>query len=180
MKKTPSQKDQKIKKWYKTKRKFKKIEDDVDKSYADESEEESEDEEPTISTCCLKLLATSRLQWLRGRSCQIMGPGSARTTNKTVRVPQNFSLKAPGPRYTCEPVKAVKPTKFATPAGRRVRQAIIPGQKNPTCCVSLSSFYNDTFVPCPTCSCGYKNNGTKAGSCVDSQILCAQLEFLGM
>lgn len=43
----------------------------------------------------------------------------------------------------------------------------VPGQKNPTCCVSLSSFYNDTFVPCPTCSCGYKNNGTKAGSCVE-------------
>ncbi|KAF7134805.1 hypothetical protein RHSIM_Rhsim08G0076100 [Rhododendron simsii] len=39
--------------------------------------------------------------------------------------------------------------------------------KNPTCCVSLSSFYNDTIVPCPTCTCGCKNNVTHPGSCVN-------------
>ena len=39
-------------------------------------------------------------------------------------------------------------------------------QKTPTCCVSLSSFYNDTIVNCPTCSCGCQNNITRPGSCV--------------
>ena len=29
--------------------------------------------------------------------------------------------------------------------------------KTPSCCVSLSSFYNDTTVNCPTCSCGCQN-----------------------
>lgn len=38
-------------------------------------------------------------------------------------------------------------------------------QKTPTCCVSLSSFYNDTIVGCPTCACGCKNS-TNGGSCV--------------
>ncbi|KAL6521682.1 hypothetical protein OROGR_018251 [Orobanche gracilis] len=40
-------------------------------------------------------------------------------------------------------------------------------QKTPTCCVSLSSFYNDTIVPCPTCTCGCQNNLTQPGSCVN-------------
>jgi len=40
-------------------------------------------------------------------------------------------------------------------------------QKTPTCCVSLSSFYNETIVPCPTCSCGCQNNITQPGSCVE-------------
>ncbi|QHO19657.1 COBRA-like protein [Arachis hypogaea] len=42
----------------------------------------------------------------------------------------------------------------------------IPAQKTPTCCVSLSSFYNDTIVNCPTCTCGCRNK-TAPGSCVD-------------
>lgn len=40
-------------------------------------------------------------------------------------------------------------------------------QKTPTCCVSLSSFYNDRIVPCPTCTCGCQNNKTQPGSCVE-------------
>nr|GMC65995.1 protein COBRA-like [Ipomoea batatas] len=40
-------------------------------------------------------------------------------------------------------------------------------QKTPTCCVSLSSFYNDTIVPCPTCTCGCQNNGTQRENCVE-------------
>ncbi|CAL5325931.1 protein COBRA-like [Camellia sinensis] len=104
--------------------------------------------------------------------------GSAGTTNKTVRVPKNFTLKAPGPGYTCGPAKIVRPTKFFTSDGRRVTQAMMTwnvtctysqflAQKTPTCCVSLSSFYNDTIVPCPTCTCGCQNNITQPGSCVD-------------
>lgn len=40
-------------------------------------------------------------------------------------------------------------------------------QKTPTCCVSLSSFYNDTIVNCPTCTCGCQNNATDTGGCVE-------------
>nr|GMC57067.1 protein COBRA-like [Ipomoea batatas] len=104
--------------------------------------------------------------------------GQSGTTNKTVRLPKNFTLKAPGPGYTCGPAKVGKPTKFITGDGRRITQAMMTwnvtcmysqflAQKTPTCCVSLSSFYNDTIVPCPTCTCGCQNNGTQRENCVD-------------
>lgn len=55
-------------------------------------------------------------------------------------------------------------------------------QKTPTCCVSLSSFYNDTIVPCPTCTCGCPNNITQPGSCVEcvfpSNIILIYLAFV--
>ncbi|KAJ3669791.1 hypothetical protein LUZ60_010115 [Juncus effusus] len=104
--------------------------------------------------------------------------GLAGTTNKTVKVPKNFTLRAPGPGYTCGRAIIVKPTKFVTQDGRRTTQALMTwnvtctysqflAQKTPTCCVSLSSFYNDTIVNCPTCSCGCQNNVTSPGSCVE-------------
>ncbi|KAL6551623.1 hypothetical protein OROGR_007777 [Orobanche gracilis] len=104
--------------------------------------------------------------------------GAAGTRNKTVRLPTNFTLKAPGPGYTCGPAKNVEPTKFFTRDGRRVTQAMMTwnvtctysqflAQKTPTCCVSLSAFYNDTIVSCPTCTCGCQDNLTQPGSCVN-------------
>ncbi|KAF3505326.1 hypothetical protein F2Q69_00044781 [Brassica cretica] len=30
-------------------------------------------------------------------------------------------------------------------------------RKHPSCCVSFSSFYNDTITPCPSCACGCEN-----------------------
>lgn len=63
--------------------------------------------------------------------------GAAGTTNKTVRVPKNFTLKAPGPGYTCGPAKIVKPTKYITPDKRRVTQA-------------LSKFVAEGFCNCLT------------------------------
>ena len=50
--------------------------------------------------------------------------GQAGTTNKTVKLPRNFTLKAPGPGYTCGPAKIVKPTKFQTADKRRTTQAL--------------------------------------------------------
>ncbi|KAI3794029.1 hypothetical protein L1987_36654 [Smallanthus sonchifolius] len=105
--------------------------------------------------------------------------GAAGTTNKTVKPPKNFTLLAPGPGYTCGPAVVGKPTKFITPDGRRVTQAMMTwnvtctysqflAQKTPTCCVSLSSFYNETIVPCPMCTCGCQNNATHPGSCVNA------------
>ncbi|KAI3976359.1 hypothetical protein MKX01_026367 [Papaver californicum] len=101
--------------------------------------------------------------------------GAAGTSNKTVRVPKNFTLKAPGPGYTCGPAKIVKSSKFVTSNLRRTTQALMTwnitctysqflSQKTPTCCLSLSSFYNETIVPCRTCTCGYQNNITQPGS----------------
>ncbi|CAN1789473.1 COBRA-like protein 3 [Linum perenne] len=46
-------------------------------------------------------------------------------------------------------------------------------QKTPTCCVSLSSFYNDTIVPCPACSCGCRSNITHSRSCVKCSLSCS-------
>ncbi|KAJ6738674.1 PROTEIN COBRA [Salix koriyanagi] len=40
-------------------------------------------------------------------------------------------------------------------------------QKTPSCCVSLSSFYNSTIVPCPKCSCGCQRNISDSRGCVD-------------
>lgn len=132
-----------------------------------------------IANCCKGGVISS---WVQDPANAVsafqLSVGSAGTTNKTVRVPKNFTLKAPGPGYTCGPAKIVKPTKFATPDKRRVTQALMTwnvtctysqflAQKTPTCCVSLSSFYNDTVVSCPTCACGCQNNATKPGSCVE-------------
>jgi hypothetical protein len=50
--------------------------------------------------------------------------GRAGTTNKTVKLPKNFTLQAPGPGYTCGAAKVVKPTKYITPDKRRVTQAL--------------------------------------------------------
>ncbi|KAL8471810.1 hypothetical protein ACS0TY_029152 [Phlomoides rotata] len=132
-----------------------------------------------ISNCCRGGVINSWAQdpTTAASSFQV-SVGAAGTTNKTVRVPKNFTLKAPGPGYTCGPAKVGKPTKFVTPDGRRTTQAMMTwnvtctysqflAQKTPTCCVSLSSFYNDTIVPCPTCTCGCPNNISQPGSCVD-------------
>ncbi|KAL9231527.1 hypothetical protein vseg_006748 [Gypsophila vaccaria] len=105
--------------------------------------------------------------------------GQSGTTNKTVKVPRNFTLQGPGPGYTCGPAKTGKPTQFTTSDKRRTTQALMTwnvtctysqflAKKTPTCCVSLSSFYNETIVPCPTCACGCQNNITQPGSCVEA------------
>ncbi|PHT31426.1 COBRA-like protein 3 [Capsicum baccatum] len=104
--------------------------------------------------------------------------GSTGTTKTTVRLPKKFTLKAPGPGYTCGSAKVVKPTRFPTNDGRRATQAMITwdvictysqfrAQETPTCCVSLSAFYSETIVPCPTCTCGCQKNGTRCGNCVE-------------
>ncbi|XP_020598815.1 COBRA-like protein 1 [Phalaenopsis equestris] len=132
-----------------------------------------------IANCCKGGVISS---WVQDPPNAIsafqLSVGYAGTTNKTVRVPKNFTLKAPGPGYTCGAAKIVKQSKFVTSDGRRTTQALMTwnvtctysqflSQKTPSCCVSLSSFYNDTIVNCPTCSCGCQNNVTHPGSCVE-------------
>ncbi|KAL5554174.1 hypothetical protein UlMin_041575 [Ulmus minor] len=115
--------------------------------------------------------------WKRSGSSSKLSFGVARTSNKTVRAPKNFTLKAPGPGYTSGPARVVRPSKFITADKRRVTQALMTwnvtctysqflAHKTPTSFFSLSSFYNDTIVSCPTCSCGCRSNLTQPGSCV--------------
>ncbi|KAL9663337.1 hypothetical protein QQ045_028177 [Rhodiola kirilowii] len=105
--------------------------------------------------------------------------GAANTTNTTVRLPKNFTLLAPGPGYTCGPVKIVKPTRFQTADKSGLTRALMTwnivctysqflAQRNPICCVSVSSFYNDTILSCPSCTCGCQNNATYPVTCVET------------
>lgn len=50
--------------------------------------------------------------------------GLAGTSNKTVKVPKNFTLLGPGPGYTCGPAKIVPSTVFLTADRRRKTQAL--------------------------------------------------------
>lgn len=50
--------------------------------------------------------------------------GLAGTTNKTVKLPTNFTLLGPGPGYTCGPAKVVPSTTFLSPDHRRKTQAL--------------------------------------------------------
>ncbi|XP_068305943.1 COBRA-like protein 4 [Pyrus communis] len=97
--------------------------------------------------------------------------GQAGTSNKTVKLPKNFTLLGPGPGYTCGPAKVVPSTVFLTTDRRRKTQALMTwnvtctysqflASKHPSCCVSFSSFYNETIVPCPSCACGCHNKNT--------------------
>ncbi|KAL6203065.1 hypothetical protein ACLB2K_026769 [Fragaria x ananassa] len=49
--------------------------------------------------------------------------GRAGTTNRTVRLPKDFTLSAPGPDYSCGRATIVKPTRFFTPDLRRMTTA---------------------------------------------------------
>ena len=50
--------------------------------------------------------------------------GLAGTSNKTVKLPTNFTLLGPGPGYTCGPAKVVPSTVYFTPDRRRKTQAL--------------------------------------------------------
>ncbi|CAN1311925.1 COBRA-like protein 4 [Linum perenne] len=100
--------------------------------------------------------------------------GLAGTSNKTVKLPKNFTLLGPGLGYTCGPAKVVPSTMFLTPDRRRKTQALmtwnvtctysqILASKNPSCCVSFSSFYNETITHCPTCACGCQTRKNSSG-----------------
>nr|ACI24390.1 COBRA-like protein [Eucalyptus nitens] len=97
--------------------------------------------------------------------------GLSGTSNKTVKLPKNLTLLGPGPGYACGPAKVVPSTNFLTTDKRRKTQALMTwnvtctysqflARKNPSCCVSFSSFHNETITPCPSCACGCQNKNT--------------------
>ncbi|XP_068307811.1 COBRA-like protein 4 [Pyrus communis] len=122
-----------------------------------------------FANCCKGGVLAS---WGQDPSAAVAGfqvsVGQAGTSNKTVKLPKNFTLLGPGPGYTCGPAKVVPSTVFLTADRRRKTQALMTwnvtctysqflASKNPSCCVSFSSFYNETIVPCPSCACGCHN-----------------------
>lgn len=152
-----------------------------------------------FSNCCKGGVMAS---WGQDPSASVsafqVSVGQGGTSNKTVKLPKNFTLLGPGPGYTCGPAKVVPSTVFLTADRRRKTQALskiillskskifenvnkclqtyhsnhlcvtvtwnvtctysqLLASKNPSCCVSFSSFYNETVVPCPSCSCGCHN-----------------------
>lgn len=71
--------------------------------------------------------------------------GLAGTSNKTVKLPKNFTLLGPGPGYTCGRAKIVPPTNFLTSDRRRKTQA-------------LSKFHS---LPCTNWLFAYNTNQLK-------------------
>ncbi|XP_062115017.1 COBRA-like protein 4 [Humulus lupulus] len=137
-----------------------------------------------IANCCKGGVVAS---WGQDPSAAVssfqVSVGRSGTSNKTVKLPKNFTLMGPGPGYTCSQAKIVIPTPFISADGRRKTQALMTwnvtcsysqllSSKYPKCCVSMSSFYNSTITPCPTCACGCqnKNNCVKSDSKLSSVV----------
>ncbi|PUZ36981.1 hypothetical protein GQ55_9G081300 [Panicum hallii var. hallii] len=126
-----------------------------------------------IANCCKGgVMSTFTQDPANAASSFQLSVGLAGTTTEAVKLPKNFTLRNPGPGYTCGRAIVGKPSVFFTADGRRATRAFMTwkvtctysqflAQKVPSCCVSLSSSYNSTAVNCPTCSCGCPNpNGT--------------------
>ncbi|PQM40074.1 COBRA-like protein 1 isoform X2 [Prunus yedoensis var. nudiflora] len=128
--------------------------------------------------------------------------GQSENTNRDVRVPKNFTLKALGLSYTCGSTSIVEPTKFPPVDKMRVTQALMTwnvictfspfiARKMPTCCVSLSAIYDNNIASCPTSSCGCQSNTRSPEMCAERDnmdsfkplvrymSICAQFEFIG-
>ncbi|KAL3849726.1 hypothetical protein ACJIZ3_011608 [Penstemon smallii] len=90
--------------------------------------------------------------------------------NKTeLSPPQNWKINSTvGPEYQCTQPIRVAPSLFPEPTGLPSQvSAVATWQvvcnitrtelKKPTCCVTFSSFFNDSVIPCNTCACGCDN-----------------------
>ncbi|KAI5330278.1 hypothetical protein L3X38_029676 [Prunus dulcis] len=137
-----------------------------------------------FSDCCKSGVMAS---WGQDPSAAVsafqLSVGHSGTSNKTVTPPKNFYLLGPGPGYTCSAATIVPPSVSFSPDGRRTTQAMMTwtldctysqllASENPTCCVSLSSFYNPMITPCPSCACSCKDvNNNCINDPKDSRVL---------
>ncbi|KAM3204634.1 hypothetical protein P3L10_028043 [Capsicum annuum] len=114
------------------------------------------------ANCCKGRVLTSMTQDPEryGASFE-MGIGSASDDGSSPRIPENFILGIP--RYTYGQPFPVPPSKFSVDKGRRKTKAV--ASSSPTCCVSLSAFYNKKIVPCFIFSCGCQGQ-LAANQCV--------------
>ncbi|KAG6390039.1 hypothetical protein SASPL_151517 [Salvia splendens] len=78
-----------------------------------------------IANCCKGVVVAS---WGQDPASAIsafqVSVGLSGTTNKTVKLPTNFTLLGPGPGYTCGHAKIVPSTVYLTPDRRRKTQAL--------------------------------------------------------
>lgn len=88
--------------------------------------------------------------------------------NRTViNPPQNWRITGAllNPDYSCGAPIRVAPSNFPDPSGLQSNSSAIatwqvicnitqPKNSKPKCCVSFSSYYNDSAIPCRTCACG--------------------------
>ncbi|XP_010246052.1 PREDICTED: COBRA-like protein 6 [Nelumbo nucifera] len=125
-----------------------------------------------VANCCKGGVLSSMTQdpTKYGAAFQ-MNVGMVSQAIANMTMPGNFSLGLPG--YSCSEPFNVTPSKFSSDNGRRWTQALrtwnvtcsysqVLAYAAPTCCVSLSAFYNETIVPCPRCSCSCQGMpGTK-------------------
>ncbi|KAI7981144.1 COBRA-like protein 1 [Camellia lanceoleosa] len=132
-----------------------------------------------VANCCKGGVLSSIIQGpnLFGAAFQ-MNVGAS-TTSTNISMPGNFTL---GPVvYTCGDPVEVAPSKFIEDNGRRQTQALATynvtcsypqfrASPTPTCCVSLSAFYNETIVSCPLCSC--RCQGQLKQNCKGTQHMC--------
>lgn len=78
-----------------------------------------------IANCCKDgVLASMGKDPSAAVSAFQIAVGAAGTTNRTVKLPKNFTLIAPGGGYSCGPAKIIRPTIFITPDGRRMTKAM--------------------------------------------------------
>ncbi|KAL8150690.1 hypothetical protein V2J09_020498 [Rumex salicifolius] len=118
-----------------------------------------------VANCCRGGVLSSMLQdSSKYASSFQMNVGYLNGGVFNISKPGDFRFGSPG--YTCGLAKTVSsPTKFPQDGGRRWTQALETWKVTcsfsqyratpaPTCCVSLSAFYSETIVTCPTCSCG--------------------------
>ncbi|XP_039129566.1 COBRA-like protein 7 [Dioscorea cayenensis subsp. rotundata] len=81
--------------------------------------------------------------------------------------PQNFKISgiSLNPDYQCSQPIRVSPSQFPDPSGLQASSTAVsswqvvcnitnPKSSSSKCCVSFSSFYNDSVIPCKTCACG--------------------------
>ena len=78
-----------------------------------------------IANCCKGGVVAS---WGQDSSAAVssfqLSVGLSGTSNKTVRLPKNFTLLGPGPGYTCGQAKTVPSSIFLSSDGRRKTQAM--------------------------------------------------------
>ncbi|XP_073133613.1 COBRA-like protein 7 [Henckelia pumila] len=84
--------------------------------------------------------------------------------------PLNWKINSTvGPDYQCGQPIRVSPNHFPDPSGLSSTTSTIASwqvtcnitrlnSKKPKCCVSFSSFFNDSVIPCNTCACGCGNS----------------------
>ncbi|GKV21232.1 hypothetical protein SLEP1_g31229 [Rubroshorea leprosula] len=115
------------------------------------------------ANCCRGGVLTSMTQDPSKYTASFQMNVGVATDSSNFTMPFNFSVGIAG--YSCSNATEVPATKFTTDGGRRWTQALgtwdviciyslTLASPSPKCCVSLSSFYSKTIVPCPQCSCG--------------------------